>query len=301
MTTFDKIYHANTIPFTALTIVPHIDCADLTPKPNLIGEWMVDEPASWKPNGVETPIEIHEGDVSFFEYYDKPLTSLYQAFKEAPLVHLYELPDTSQLTTIQEMFYNCADLVKVNTRAIDTSNVVNMGSTFAICRRLQNVDVSTWDTSKCRVMAYLFYYCEAFTEIDLSHFDTSQVDNMAGMFTSCPNLTKLDLSSFDLSKVWTMDIMFASCVNLEFLLMNGFGAREDVVVSDMFSRCSKWGSGATNNRASLTGTLVYNSFDRAAAGYSSLAITLPAAVAQRLTLQERNTMTRKGYTITIES
>lgn len=300
MADFNKIYHANTNPFTALTTVQYVDCGELTPEPNLIGAMQDDSPASWKPNGSAVPLTLTPNG-TFFEYYGIPLTRLNDAFRDTELVNLYSLPDTAHVTYMHNMFYNCGSLEYVNGAAINTSNAKRMDSLFAICRQLKNVDVSTWDTSKCENMAYMFYYCQALTDIDLSGFDTSKVDYMHNMFTSCPNLTKLDLSSFNLANVWNMQEMFYACDNLEFLLMNGFGTKEDVIVTNIFNRCAKWGNGSTVNRSSLTATLVYNSFDRAGAGYAPLAITLPQEVAQRLTATERNTMTRKGYTITIQS
>lgn len=302
MADFNKIYDVDVNPFTALTTVEYVDCADLTPEPNLIGKFAEGAVAQWMPNGAGAPIPIAaQADGTFFDRYDAPLTNLSNAFQQRDLTALYYLPDTSQVTSFENMFHLDFHLKYVNGRMFDTRNATSLSTLFGLCMELNGIDVSTWDTSKCTNMAYMFYYCHALTELDFSHLDTAKVDNMNSMFTACWNLTKLDLSHFDVSQVWDMSGMFASCNNIEFIMMNGFGAKENVVVTNMFNGCTKWGSGAANNLASLTATLVYNSFDRATAGYSTLTVTLPQAVIGRLTAQQLGIITKKGYTIAVES
>ena len=302
MADFNKIYDVDVNPFTALTTVEYVDCADLTPEPNLIGKFAEGAVAQWMPNGAAAPIPIAaQADGTFFDRYDAPLTNLLNAFRGSGLTALYQLPDTSQVTDFSNMFHSDEELVYVDGRMFDTRNAVSLSSIFAICRKLDNLDVSRMDTSKCVNMSYLFYFCNALKTIDVSSWNTSNATTMLDMFTHCDSLTAIDLSKWDVSKVADMEGMFSQCGVLAFIMMNGFGAVENVNVTHMFEGCTKWGSGAANNLASLTATLVYNSFDRATAGYSTLTITLPQAVIGRLTTQNLALITKKGYTIAVQS
>ncbi len=81
----------------------------------------------------------------------------------------------------------------------DTSQVTSMWMMFFNCRGLTNLDLRNFDTSKVTVTSSMFGWCTNLTSLDISNFNTSQVDNMASMFEGCQSLTSLDLSHFDTS------------------------------------------------------------------------------------------------------
>ena len=71
-----------------------------------------------------------------------------------------ELPfnlDTSQVTNMNNMFYQCSSLVSVP--AMDTSQVTNMNNMFYQCSSL--VSVPDMDTSKVTTMNAMLYGCSA--------------------------------------------------------------------------------------------------------------------------------------------
>lgn len=72
---------------------------------------------------------------------------------------------------------------------LDTSNVTDMSSMFYDCNNITSLDLSSFDTSNVIDMSYMFNNCESLTELDVSHFDTSKVTDMRGMFSACSNLT----------------------------------------------------------------------------------------------------------------
>lgn len=100
---------------------------------------------------------------------------------------------------------------------LDTSNVTTMKQMFYYCSNLASLDVSNWDTSKVTDMNQMFYYCSNLTSLDVSNWDTSNVTTMNQMFRDCNKLTSLDLSFWDTSKVTTMGNMFDGCSKLETL------------------------------------------------------------------------------------
>lgn len=70
----------------------------------------------------------------------------------------------------------------------DTSNVTSMNNMFKICKALTSIDLSNFNTSSVTDMSSMFSECYALTTIDLSSFDTSKVTNMSSMFNYCGKL-----------------------------------------------------------------------------------------------------------------
>ena len=119
----------------------------------------------------------------------------------------------------------------------DTSNVTDMSWMFFDCSSLTELDVSGFDTSNVTDMSYMFCFCESLMELDLSDFDTSIVTDMSEMFSGCKSLMKLDVSGFDTGNVTDMSEMFYDCENLFLLDTSNFNMRSVVDDTGMFINC----------------------------------------------------------------
>ena len=119
--------------------------------------------------------------------------------------------DTSKVTDMRYMFFDCESLQSLDLSNFDTSKVTDMTSMFSGCNSLQSVDLSNFDTSKVSNMTSMFCGCNSLRSLDLSSFDTSKVTDMRYMFENCNSLRSLDLSNFDTSKVTNMTDMFNGC------------------------------------------------------------------------------------------
>ena len=73
--------------------------------------------------------------------------------------------DTSNVTNMNHMFYNCSGLTKLDLSGWNTSNVTNMEGMFAACRGLISLDLSGWNTSNVINMAYMFNGCTSLNTI----------------------------------------------------------------------------------------------------------------------------------------
>ena len=122
---------------------------------------------------------------------------------------------------------------------LDTSNITNMGSIFYQCTQLKKLDLSSWNTKNTTSMVQMFYYCMGLNNLDISNFDTSNVTEINGMFTNCANLTSLNVSSFNTSKVTKMHQMFSDCRNLTSLDLSNFDTSNVTHIYGMFSGCNK--------------------------------------------------------------
>lgn len=169
-------------------------------------------------------------------------TSTYYWFAE-----MYDLPgitgiqylNTSEVTTMASMFWECGSLSAVDVSGFDTHNVTNMSNMFSQCYELTSLDVSGWDTSNVTDMSWIFGSCSKLTALDVSHFNTSNVTSMENMFDGCSGLTSLDLSSFNTANVANMNCMFKSSKALKTIYVGDDWSTTAVNESiDMFNACN---------------------------------------------------------------
>ena len=128
--------------------------------------------------------------------------------------------NTSKVWNMYQMFHQCKKLESLDLSNFNTSNVTNMGYMFYQCLNLKSINLSIFNTSKVTTMADMFEYCQSLTSLDVSNFDTSNVTNMGYMFYRCQSLISLNLSNFDMTKVTGMNNMFYYCDNLQELRLD---------------------------------------------------------------------------------
>ncbi len=164
-------------------------------------------------------------------------SGLFRDLKKLKTIQGLENLDTSQVTDMSRMFYNCDVLTNMDVSHFNTAQVTDMHAIFDICKSLTNLDVSHFDTSQVTDMGMMFEYCEKLTSLDVSHFDTSQVTNMALMFNDCRGLTNLDVSHFDTSQVTNMSAMFQNCQSLTSLDVSHWDTSQVNDISGIFGFC----------------------------------------------------------------
>lgn len=130
--------------------------------------------------------------------------------------------DTSQVTDMGQMFWECNSLERLDVSNFDTSQVTDMESIFSGCNGLTSLDVSNFDTSQVTRMSFMFNDCSGLTSLDISNFNTSQVTDMSNMFGGCSGLTSIDVSNFDTSQAIRMDGMFYGCSSLTILNLSSY-------------------------------------------------------------------------------
>ena len=141
-------------------------------------------------------------------------------------------------TNCYAWFNGCENLTNIEgIEYLNTSQVTDMHNMFYNCYHLQTTDFSGFDTRKVKDMSYMFYNCDSLKSLDISNFNTSEVTDMRGMFDSCIGLTSLDLSHLNTSKVSVMASMFQSCINLLSVNLSGWDTRNVKSMTGMFKRC----------------------------------------------------------------
>ena len=146
--------------------------------------------------------------------------------------------DTSQVTSMDDMFFGCRGLTSLDLSVFDTAKVTSMSSMFDGCSGLTSLDLSPLDTSQVTSMYNMFSGCSGLTSLDLSPLDTSKVTNMGCMFSHCSRLTSLDLTTLDTPKVADMALMFFSCSGLTSLDLSPLDTSQVTDMKRMFHDCS---------------------------------------------------------------
>ena len=98
------------------------------------------------------------------------------------------------------------------------TNITIVDNMFYNDKKLKYVDMHDWDFSNVTYMRQMFGNCIELTTIDTSAWDVSKVTNMYNMFGGCSSLTSLDLSNWDVSKVTSINYMFKNCSELKTLI-----------------------------------------------------------------------------------
>ena len=146
--------------------------------------------------------------------------------------------NTSNVTDMSEMFYNCSSLTSLDLSSCNTEKVTNMNNMFYGCMSLKSLNLGNFNTTNVTDMHAMFRFCSSLTNFDVSSFNTSNVTDMSLMFYSCSSLTNLDLSNFNTGNVTTMSCMFKDCSSLSTLDVNSFNTSKMTRMDDMFCRCS---------------------------------------------------------------
>ena len=120
-----------------------------------------------------------------------PLPSNCERLFNYPLRSIYKY-DTSQVTSMYYMFGTSMEDI-TGLKYWDTSKVTDMRSLFYNCSKLYNFNsLKNWDTSKVTNMANLFYGCSNLEEANFN-WDTSKVTSMYQMFYNCSKLTTVNV------------------------------------------------------------------------------------------------------------
>ena len=176
---------------------------------------------------------------------DAKLTSTYYMFRAGSFDRLYALTSIERLDNLNTEYvtdmsymFNC-NLASLDVSHFNTSKVTNMESMFYECLKLTSLDLSSFNTEKVANMSNMFYYCYTLKDLDLSSFNTANVEYMEGMFSNCSSLTSLDLRNFNTEKVTKMNGMFSNCSSLTSLDLSSFNTANVTEMTNMFYKCKK--------------------------------------------------------------
>ena len=147
--------------------------------------------------------------------------------------------NTSDVTSMDYMFYKCGQLRALDLSAFNTEKVKNMADMFGYCKNLETLNLSSFKTNDLTNMSRMFYECNKIVQLDMSGFNTSGVKALDQVFKNCNALESLDLSSFDTKLVTEMSSLFDNCQSLKTIYVSdNFSTYRVKYSTNMFRYCN---------------------------------------------------------------
>ncbi len=172
------------------------------------------------------------------------VTTMKEMFRECTALQFVDLSsfDTQKVTDMSYMFFACSAMPAIDVSYMNTSNVTNMDNMFGNCSSMGSIEFfnrmgTKFYTHKVQRMSSMFYGCKSLQRLNLSLFDTSSATHMGSMFYGCSAIKSLDLRYFSTGKVQDMSSMFANCSNLAKIICNNTWTSSSS--ESMFLGCTK--------------------------------------------------------------
>ena len=115
------------------------------------------------------------------------------------------------LTTMFELFKNCANLVEIDLSKLDASNLKNLDSTFENCSNLKFADLNLPNRQIVQSMDNSFNGCEKLENVDLTEFEPKKNVSIQNMFKNCVSLYYINMLNFH---TYNFGGIFVGCINL---------------------------------------------------------------------------------------
>ena len=165
--------------------------------------------------------------------------NLFINYKGTSVNDLISYNDTSNVTNMTNMFYNCSNLASIP--QLNTSNVTSMSNMFYNCSKLTSI--LQLDTRKVNSINYLFDGCSSL--ISIPQLDTSKVSNISYMFRNCYKLQTIDLTYFHSQYSSNAQNFAYNCYSLTKLIIRNMDDYIPFLYSNSFTNCYHF-NGTTN-------------------------------------------------------
>lgn len=144
--------------------------------------------------------------------------------------------NTSEVTTMNTMFYMMNSLKSIDISGFNTSKVTDMNAMFDLTGVIEQLDVSNFDTSNVTDMKWMFFGLNKLKKLNLTNFDTSRVTNMYGMFDAMTDVSEIKFgTNFNTRNVTNMGRMFSRTSSIQQLDLSHFNTGNVTAMNDMFS------------------------------------------------------------------
>lgn len=116
--------------------------------------------------------------------------------------------NTSNVTTFGALFYGCRNLSEI--KGIENFNVSKMTNCDGVFRltAITSLDLNKWDVSQCTTLAQLFREIPNLTNLYIDQWNTSKVTNFSNCFLSLPKLKTIDITNWDFSNATNVAQIF---------------------------------------------------------------------------------------------
>ena len=126
------------------------------------------------------------------------VTSIYNLLGNVPFAP--KIICNSNVTNMSYL-YNSNRSKSIDVSGLNTSNVTNMQQMFYNCSSLTNLSLSNFNTSNVTNMQQMFYNCSRLKNLDIRNFDFSNVTSYNNIFSNVP-ADCLIIVKDDTAKTW---------------------------------------------------------------------------------------------------
>ena len=126
------------------------------------------------------------------------------------------------IVSMNSMFFE-SKASNIDLSSFDTSNVVSMQTMFYYVKNIRNYDLSSFDTSNVSKMGAMFYGNDSLEKINLNTFDISSLESSSTLLAFNRNLKKVNIDNWDFSNKSNITSviggMFSASDNIEDISM----------------------------------------------------------------------------------
>lgn len=131
--------------------------------------------------------------------------------------------NTSKVTNMDSMFYDCVTLKKLNIEMFDFKNVVNTSHMFHNCYECEYIKFNNnIDVSNVMDMSHMFTSCHKLKRAVLKNWHTNSLIYINDMFSYCEELELVDLTNFNTDNVVNFNNLFYYCGKLKYIIFPNF-------------------------------------------------------------------------------
>lgn len=168
-------------------------------------------------------------------YLNPNSVAMFQWFTKMETIDLASF-NTSEVTTMNTMFYMMNSLKSIDVSGFNTSKVNDMNSMFDQTGVIEELNLSSFDTSNVTDMKWMFFGLNKLKKLNLTNFDTSKVTNMYGMFDAMTDVDEIKFgTNFNTRNVTNMGRMFSRTSSIQQLDLSHFNTGNVTAMNDMFS------------------------------------------------------------------
>lgn len=180
-----------------------------------------------------TEINVSQWNTSKLKYFDKMFSNCQSlAFLD---VNNWDMISGCSLNGM----FSYSGITVIDLSKWDTSNISNLSNLFFNCTKLKQIDLHTWNTSSVSTCYWLFRGCSSLEFINIDGWNTCNVYDMDRMFGECSKLITIKgLNKLNTSNVQFMQLMFISDISLKSLDLSSFDTRNCMDTSSMFRDCN---------------------------------------------------------------
>ena len=145
--------------------------------------------SGWRDDGTNDKVSKVVFDPSFAEARPTSTYGWFYGMQWMKSIEGLEYLNTSEVTFMNYMFYDCSDLTSIDLSHFNTDKATHMPGLFSYCQKLTSLDLTTFNTANVEKMDYMFSMCVNLQTIYVgSGWSTESVDDSDDMFYGCVDL-----------------------------------------------------------------------------------------------------------------